>query len=109
MISNITCNRPHSLQEKSLPHGNIPEATDQYHLLMDTLRELQIYIDCSQIGNRPAFAIEMYDNIIRKSEFGRSCQYAIKTLSLFKVDGYKEVRDLILKLASIINEIEGTQ
>jgi hypothetical protein len=89
-----------------MPRGNIPSSTNTYHSLMDFLRLLQIRMSHTGTKSPGTSCIEWYDNIIRSSEFGRDCQYAEKTLAMFKQQDYNDIRDLIYKLYDIFQQLE---
>lgn len=92
-----------------MPHGKRPPSTDPYHSLMDTLRDLQERMD--HTGNKigSMSTIEAYDSFVKASEFGRNCQYSLKTLALFKLQDYNDIKDILLKIADIIKLIEGNK
>jgi hypothetical protein len=73
---------------------------------MDTLEDLRTRMSHSG-GKKDSFSsIEMYDGMCKTSEHGRDCQYAAKALSLFFLQDYDEVKDLILQLANQIRDLE---
>lgn len=52
--------------------------------------------------------VEAYSGFIKTSEHGRNCQYALKSLALFFYQDYSDIKELILKLADEIRELERT-
>jgi len=76
------------------------------HNLLDTLRDLQLRMKNTGGKERGMNVLEAYDTFIRSNETGRACIYAVRCKSLFKRQDYKDIRDIILKLADIIEEVE---
>lgn len=91
-----------------MPHGKRPPSTHPLHTFMDTLDSLRKRINHTGQKTDTDSAIEMYQGMIEISEWGRECQYAIKSLALFFHQDYDDIKALILDLAKQIGELEAT-
>lgn len=90
-----------------MPHGKRPPSLNPLHSFMDNLEDLRVRM--SHTGDKPASfsSIEMYGGLIKTSEHGRDCQFALKSLSLFLAVDYDDIKRLIVDLYNQIQEIES--
>ena len=88
------------LQTRTDGNTDRPEAADVFQQLLDLLWDLHL-------KTKDPSMLERYDYIIRHSKMGRACTYAMKAKGLFYLKEYKEIKELIAKINSCIQEIEG--
>lgn len=78
--------------------------TPPHSILLEKLYSLQQLLTYSEEKVNP---LDSYNYFINSSPLGRDCSYAQKVLKIFKRKHYKKVKEKIMELTELINQIEG--
>lgn len=88
------------------PRGKLSPPTEPIHEVLAVLAELKERLaHCGGGGPQSESAVELYDTLVRGSEWGRDCQFAKKTQLMFETYDYKDIGMLILKVVDAIRKI----
>lgn len=88
------------------PRGKLVPPTEPIQEVLSVLAELKERLSyCGAIGPSSESTVELYDTLVRGSEWGRDCQYAKKTQLMFETYDYKDIGMLILKVVAAIRRI----
>jgi len=95
-----------------VPRGKLDKPTEPIHYILDALEELRVRLQ--YCGSLPTDAdkknaqspIELYHLIVSGSEWGRACQYALKTQEMFRTHDQKDILNLVLKVVEAIRLLD---
>ena len=85
-----------------MPRGKRPPATTTLHSLLDTLADLRTRMDHTGHRVGSMSTVEAYDSFCKNSQFGRDCQYALKTAAVFVEHDLREIAALIETAHSLL-------
>ncbi len=92
-----------------MPRGHRPPCETPLHFLLAALEDLRVRL--SHTGDKPSSMsqVEFYDSSIRASQYGRKCQYALKSQNLFAQLDYPDIKVRIQEIVKLIDEVESAR
>ena len=90
-----------------MPLGKRPPVENNDHMLMDTLRDLQVRLSHTSTKEDSLNIIELYDSLVRGIDKGRGCHNAAKCAFIFKRDDLEDIKRHITNVVECIRKIDS--
>ena len=87
-----------------MPQGKRPPAESNDHILMDTLRDLQVRLSHTSDKEDSLNVIELYDSLVRGIDRGRGCHNAVKCMVVFKKHDLEDIKRHISNVVECIRK-----